>query len=78
MMYIVTFYSHYDAMIFNRSLRKQKVRGTLRRVLRDLSSSCGTCVYFECEDYEIKDDICNMEAAYMIVDGKYVLQRGNY
>lgn len=78
MNYIVTFYSHYAAMIFNRSLQDVSIKGVLRPVPRDLSSSCGTCVSFTFDDYSFEQVIDDMEAAYMLVNDSYVLVKGAY
>ncbi len=61
--YIATFYSHYEAMCFKKKCDQQKIPATLMPVPRDLSSSCGTCVLFQCEENLLsfisgeKDDI---------------------
>lgn len=66
-MMVATFANHYGAMIF-----KKKVGSgcTLRPVPRALSSSCGTCAFFEgpfLEDYVNE----NLEAVYEIQGEKY-------
>ncbi|MFW5675267.1 MAG: DUF3343 domain-containing protein [Acetivibrio ethanolgignens] len=42
--YIVTFHSHFSAISFHRSMKKQGIAAQLMPIPRHLSSSCGTCV----------------------------------
>ncbi|WP_314164637.1 putative Se/S carrier-like protein [Lachnoanaerobaculum gingivalis] len=44
--YIVTFFSHFGAIRFERELRARGIKGIVKPVPRTLSSSCGTCVEF--------------------------------
>lgn len=44
--YIATFYSHFDALMFYRSVSTQHIVAKTMPVPRALSSSCGTCVQF--------------------------------
>ncbi len=44
--YVATFFTHYDAIVFCRSLEKLAITGKMMPVPRKLSSSCGTCVSF--------------------------------
>lgn len=47
MQYLVTFYTHFDAIEYKRFLKKQKgIEARLQPVPRKISSSCGTCVVF--------------------------------
>lgn len=45
--YIVTFYSHFDAISLKRDFEKLGVSVQLCPVPRQLSSSCGTCAQFD-------------------------------
>lgn len=47
--YIATFFTHYDAICFQRTLTQQGKQAQLSPVPRRLSSSCGTCVRFSLE-----------------------------
>lgn len=47
--YIATFFSHFGAIRFSRSLKEQQIPCRLMPVPRRVSSSCGTCVRFETE-----------------------------
>ncbi len=53
--YIATFYSHFGAIRFQRQLKAAGLNGSVRPVPRDLSSSCGTCVFFSAEDFAVED-----------------------
>lgn len=44
--YVVTFFSHYNAVLFSRNAKAQGIAVTLCPVPRALSSSCGTCARF--------------------------------
>lgn len=43
----VTFYSHYGAIQFKKTLEERSISVTLMPVPRFLSSSCGTCARIE-------------------------------
>ena len=44
--YIVTFFSHYDALTFFNFLKGNNITAKLMPVPRKVSASCGTCVSF--------------------------------
>lgn len=44
--YVATFFTHYDALVFQRQALALGVVGQLAPVPRKLSSSCGTCLLF--------------------------------
>lgn len=44
--YVATFFSHFGAIRFGRTLRELGIQHALAPVPRKLSSSCGTCVRF--------------------------------
>lgn len=46
---IATFYSHFGAVRFQKTCRGLGWPARLMPVPRDLSSSCGTCVYYQGE-----------------------------
>ena len=50
MYYIATFYSHFGAIRFKREGKGRIEEARLMPVPRNLSSSCGTCVRFWCEE----------------------------
>lgn len=54
MNYIATFYSHFGAVRFKKQCGQQGMEAKLMPVPRDLSSSCGTCVSYEGDSYEIE------------------------
>ena len=47
MEYVATFYSHFGAVRFNRLCQSQGLKARMSPVPRDLSSSCGTCVWYQ-------------------------------
>lgn len=47
--YIATFFTHHDAVCCVRILKKHNIPAELSPVPRALSSSCGTCARFRCE-----------------------------
>jgi hypothetical protein len=47
MRYVATFYAHFGAVRFRRLCREKGVACELSPVPRALSSSCGTCAFFE-------------------------------
>ncbi len=70
--YIATFYSHFGAMRFQRFCAGLGLKARTMPVPRNLSSSCGTCTRFECEEipsYEEHKD--ELEAIVRVVDGGY-------
>ena len=50
MYYIATFYSHFGAIRFKREGKGKIEEPRLMPVPRNLSSSCGTCVRFWCQE----------------------------
>jgi len=68
---IATFYSHFGAIRFKKLCEAQGIAARLMPVPRDLSSSCGTCVRYECgEDCSI-DYPEEVEQAVLLTDGGY-------
>ena len=57
MKYIATFFSHFGAIRFEKNCRKKDIPARLMPVPRALSSSCGTCVSYECNDYSLGEVI---------------------
>ncbi len=49
--FYATFYSHFGAIRFKRLCDDRGIPAVLMPVPRSLSSSCGTCVRFEAEDF---------------------------
>lgn len=71
MNYVATFYTHLAALRSQRSLDKRGVPARLAPVPRALSSSCGTCVFYEGEAP------C-LDAMDGDVEGVYVRENGGY
>lgn len=55
MYYIATFYSHFGAIRFKREGKGKIEDARLMPVPRNLSSSCGTCVRFQCKNPYVPD-----------------------
>lgn len=55
MTYLVTFYSHFDAILANRILKSAGIEVQLMPVPRSVSASCGTCVIFSMEGDRLPD-----------------------
>ncbi|MCL2820301.1 MAG: DUF3343 domain-containing protein [Oscillospiraceae bacterium] len=69
--YIATFYSHFGALTYFKELQKQGIIAKLMPVPRKLSSSCGTCVFYECA-CEVDSDDCELDSVYEEKDCKFV------
>jgi len=69
--YIATFYSHFGAISYFKAIKKQGISAKLMPVPRKVSSSCGTCVYYE---HSCAIEICGfeMECIYQEVSGDYL------
>ena len=73
MRYVATFYTHLAALRTARSLEAAGTAATLAPVPRVLSSSCGTCVFYEGEDPLLERMDADTEAVYRRDgDGNYV------
>ena len=72
--YIATFYTVYDAMVFQRILeRRMSIPTKLMPVPRELSSPSGTCASFSCEDEQLASvPIKPLERLVQVVDGEYL------
>ena len=71
--YIATFYSHFGALSYFKAIEKQGISAKLMPVPRKVSSSCGTCVYYEHADV-INISGCELECIYKEVDGELVCE----
>jgi len=61
--YIATFYSHFGALTYNKALIKQGISTKLMPVPRKVSSSCGTCVFYE-HISAVDSDDCELDSVY--------------
>lgn len=81
MEYIATFFSHYDAMLFKKTLEDSRFRVELRPVPRSLSSSCGTCAVIFPDDSRNDEPVeeiknmkeCLIEMLVRNMDGEYTV-----
>ena len=79
MKFIATFYSHFGAVRFKKKCNKEGVEAKLMPVPRDLSSSCGTCVSYDSEVYEIEGTVSEEleQVVRQTEDGYEVLYRAS-
>jgi len=62
--YIATFFSHFGAISYFKTIKEQGISAKLMPVPRKVSSSCGTCVYYE--NFDIIDtEINELECIYL-------------
>ena len=71
MSYVATFYTHLAALRSQRSLSGQGVTARLAPVPRALSSSCGTCVFYEGEGPLLEVLDRDVEGVYRRTEGGY-------
>ena len=62
--YIATFHSHFGALSYCKTLKKQNIIAKLMPVPRKISSSCGTCVYYVYSS-AIEEDGCELDSIYV-------------
>jgi len=65
--YVATFHSHFGAFSYCKTLKMQGIIVKLMPVPRKISSSCGTCAYYE-NDEAVAIDGCELDAIYIKVD----------
>lgn len=68
--YIATFHSHFGAVRFKKESGIPEVR--LMPVPRDLSSSCGTCAFFQAEDFLFSAGLEDAEQVVEVTQSGYV------
>lgn len=69
MILVATFFTHHSAMMTHKALTKAKIKAKMQPVMRELSSSCGSCVviFQDSVDMTLFDE--DTEAVYQY-DGK--------
>ena len=81
MNYLVTFFTHFDAMSYQHSLNQLNIQGTLMPVPRKVSSSCGTCITFSTNNESpLESEFVQMEnyaELFQIIDESYILLHKN-
>ena len=68
--YIATFHTHLAALKTHRSLTKLGVEARMAPVPRKISSSCGTCVFYNAEDPCYGSIDPDAEAVYAMEDDR--------
>ena len=71
--YVATFHTHLAAMRTCAALKKDGLEAKLAPVPRRLSSSCGTCVFYQGEDPRLEAMGRDVEAVYRRDGEDYVL-----
>ena len=72
MNYIATFYAHFGAIRYKKICNERGIAAKVMPVPRKLSSSCGTCVSYEGDDYIIDDNyIEEIEQIVVVRDDGY-------
>lgn len=71
--YVATFHTHLSAMLTCRALTALGVDARMAPVPRQLSSSCGTCVYYTAEDPHLSAMDEDTEGVYEQQNGRYAL-----
>lgn len=69
--FIATFYAHFGAVRFVRELEKCGVKGKMKPVPRTLSSSCGTCVSYNAEKFDIVSPNDEIEQIVQVTENGY-------
>lgn len=64
--FIATFHTHLSALMTSRKLTGQGIRARMMPVPRKLSSSCGTCVYYQADDPRLDAMDEDMEGVYEV------------
>lgn len=71
--YVATFFTHYDAVHCLHSLRGVLEDASLAPVPRELSSSCGTCLFFKNPADPLPSFAADYEQLFRAEGGGYVL-----
>lgn len=71
-MIVVTFFTHHSAQMTHKMLKKSGVDAKMAPVPRSLSSSCGSCVFAQCDSIneELLDE--DFEAVYSFDGNNYI------
>ncbi len=70
--YVATFHTHLSALLTCRTLTGLGLDARMAPVPRQLSSSCGTCVYYSAEDPCLSDMDEDTEAVYEQQEQRYM------
>ena len=75
--YVATFHTHLGALLTYRAWQKAKIQAQMAPVPRKLSSSCGTCVFFQSSGPELALMAEEVEGVYEIQGSEYLLLHQN-
>ena len=70
-MYIATFFTHFGAVSFNKSLENLGQKGIMMPVPRVLSASCGVCIKFDSIDEIDFSKFDDLSEVYLQENGEY-------
>ena len=73
MEFVATFHTHLSALMTSRALQKAGHTARMAPVPRQLSSSCGTCVFYTAPDLCREALDADTERVYAIQNGAYQL-----
>jgi putative Se/S carrier protein len=71
--YIAVLFTHSDAIKLSRECKKRNIVHKLMPVPRKLSSNCGVCVNFHCEEDIQSLIFTGIEKIFHVEDGNYIL-----
>lgn len=71
-MIVITFFTHHSAQMTYRALKGEKIDVKMAPVMRELSSSCGSCVIVESDEVDLKLLDEDYEAVYKFDSKCYV------
>ena len=63
--YLVTFHSQFAALALCKELSSAGIEAELADVPRDLSASCGICLYFSAADWQLVKGAYDLDAIYL-------------
>lgn len=79
--YLVTFFTHFDAMAYQHYLKQYQINGILMPVPRKVSSSCGTCLVFSSDETTLSTAVLIQQQDYaelfQVIEEKYILLHKN-
>ncbi len=71
--YIATFFSQYGAVQFSKKAKQNHIECKLAPVPRVLSSSCGTCAYYQSDDWDPGFAMQDLETVYQATADGYTV-----
>lgn len=75
--YILTFFTHFDAICFAKAFRKENIEVALAPVPRAVSSSCGTSAFFATKNALPDLSSFEYEQLFLLENGAYISLQDN-